>query len=133
MNANNRPSILWQNILIVLMVIDGILLFLIVISMNLKASTLHNMGLIDLFVSLIILLVFIWKIKENKTSKVDFLKNNWTDIIAFIPIYFIVSEFGMIYPHIFIKILIVVKLVAMYLFIQENWFRCHKISGKNTS
>ena len=119
MNANNKPSILWQNILIVLMVIDGILLFLIVISMNLRASTLHNMGLIDLFVSLIILLVFIWKIKENKTSKVDFLKNNWTDIIAFIPIYFIASEFGMIYPHIFIKILIVVKLVAMYLFIKK--------------
>ena len=63
---SNRPGILWQNILVFLIIMDGILLFLIVISMNLKAITLQNMGLIDLIVSFIILMVFIWKIKKIK-------------------------------------------------------------------
>ena len=52
---NNRPGILWQSILVFLIIMDGILLFLTVISPNLKSVTLENMGTFDLVVSFILL------------------------------------------------------------------------------
>lgn len=47
----------------------------------------------------------------------EFIRNNWPDIVAFIPIYFI-SYFilGIAGVGIVIKILIIIKLVALYLF-----------------
>ncbi len=44
----NRPGILWQSILVFLIIMDGILLLLTVISPNLKATTLQNMAWFDL-------------------------------------------------------------------------------------
>jgi voltage-gated potassium channel len=115
--TSNRPGILWQTILVFLIIMDGILLFLTVISPNLRVTTLENMGIFDLIVSLILLIVFIWRIKHREGSQAEYFKNNWTDIIAFIPVYFIAFELtGMAYPHIFVKILIMVKLLAMYWF-----------------
>ncbi len=117
---NNRPGILWQTILVFLIIMDGILLFLTVISPDLKVSTLHNMGTFDLIVSFILLIVFIWRIKANKISQVDYFKENWTDIVALIPIYFISFQLmGMIYPTIIVKILIIIKIIAMYWFARK--------------
>jgi len=114
---NKRPGILWQSILVFLIILDGILLFLTVLSPNLKASTLANMGIFDLVVSLILLIVFIWRIRHNKLGRSAFIRSNWTDIVAFIPIYFIsYYVFGIVGAGIVIKILIVVKLAALYLF-----------------
>ena len=114
---SSRPGILWQTILVFLIIMDGILLFLTIISPNLKATTLEQMGIFDLVVSLILFIVFVWRIKHTKISQTDYFKNNWTDIIAFIPIYFIAFQFtGMATPHLFVKILIMVKLIAMYWF-----------------
>ena len=47
---SNRPGILWQAVLVFLIIMDGILLFLTVLSPNLKPVTLENMGLFDLVV-----------------------------------------------------------------------------------
>jgi voltage-gated potassium channel len=115
--TNKRPGIIWQSILVFLIILDGILLFLTVLSPNLKPSTLENMGIFDLAVSIILLIVFIWRIKQNKLTTGEFFRSNWPDIVAFIPIYFI-SYFilGIAGAGIVIKILIIIKLVALYLF-----------------
>jgi len=118
--TSNRPGILWQVILVFLIVMDGILLSLTVISPNLRVTTLHNMGLFDLIVSIILLVVFIWRIKVSKISNSEYFKENWTDIIALIPVYFITFQFfGMDYPTIIVKILIIIKIIAMYWFARK--------------
>jgi len=117
---SNRPGVLWQTILVFLIIMDGILLFLTVISPNLKAGTLQNMGLFDLIVSIILLIVFIWRIKATKTSPKEYFKANWSDIIALIPIYFITFQFlGIVYPTPIIKILIIIKIIALYWFVRK--------------
>ena len=117
---SNRPGVLWQTILVFLIIMDGILLFLTVISPNLKAGTLQNMGLFDLIVSIILLIVFIWRIKATKTSTKEYFKANWSDIIALIPIYFITFQFlGIVYPTPIIKILIIIKIIALYWFVRK--------------
>ena len=117
---SNRPGVLWQTILVFLIIMDGILLFLTVISPNLKAETLQNMGLFDLIVSIILLIVFIWRIKATKTSTKEYFKANWSDIIALIPIYFITFQFlGIVYPTPIIKILIIIKIIALYWFVRK--------------
>ena len=116
----NRPGILWQSILVFLIIMDGILLFLTVISPNLKASTLQNMAWFDLGVSIILLFVFIWRIKQHKTSTSNYFRENWSDILALIPFYFIALNFmGMVYPTIILKILIFIKIIAMYYFARK--------------
>ena len=114
---SNRPGILWQAVLVFLIVMDGILLFLTVISPNLKSITLENMGTFDLVVSFILLFVFLWRVKTSKSSLKTFISDNWSDIIVLIPIYFISFHFfGVLYPTIFLKILILIKIFALYLF-----------------
>jgi voltage-gated potassium channel len=114
---SSRPGILWQTILVFLIIMDGILLFLTIISPNLKPTTLEQMGIFDLVVSIILFIVFVWRIKHTKTGHAEYFRDNWTDIIAFIPIYFIAFQLtGMASPHLFVKILIMVKLIAMYWF-----------------
>ena len=113
----NRPGIVWQSILVFLIIMDGILLFLTVISPNIKLVTLENMGIFDLIVSITLLFVFLWRIKTNKSGLKIFIKDNWSDFIVLIPIYFISFHFfGISYPTILIKILILIKIVALYLF-----------------
>ena len=117
---SNRPGVLWQTILVFLIIMDGILLFLTVISPNLKAETLQNMGLFDLIVSIILLIVFIWRIKATKASTMEYFKANWSDIVALIPIYFITFQFlGIVYPTPIIKILIIIKIIALYWFVRK--------------
>ena len=117
---SNRPGVLWQTILVFLIIMDGILLFLTVISPNLKAGTLQNMGLFDLIVSIILLIVFIWRIKATETSPKEYFKANWSDIIVLIPIYFITFQFlGIVYPTPIIKILIIIKIIALYWFVRK--------------
>ena len=116
----NRPGILWQTVLVFLVIMDIILLFLTVISPNLKPATLQNMGLFDLVVSIILLIVFIWIIITTKTSLKKYFMHNWSDIIALIPFYFIAFQFfGVIYPSPIIKILIIIKIIALYWFIRK--------------
>ncbi len=114
---NNRPGILWQSVLVFLIMMDGILLFLTVISPNLKSVTLENMGTFDLVVSFILLFVFLWRVKNKNSDLKTFVKDNWTDFIVLIPIYFIsLHIFGIINPTIVVKILILIKIFALYLF-----------------
>ena len=117
---SNRPGILWQTVLVFLVIMDIILLFLTVISPNLKPGTLQNMGLFDLIVSIILLIVFIWRIKATKMSLMEYFRYNWSDIIALIPIYFIIFQFfGIVYPTPLIKIFIVIKIIALYWFVRK--------------
>lgn len=114
---NKRPGIIWQSILVFLIVLDGILLFLTLISPNLKSTTIANLGIFDLAVSLVLLLVFLWRMKQHQNEYPKFIKDNWKDIIAFIPIYFVsyyilgVHDIGII-----LKIIVVIKLAALYIF-----------------
>ena len=115
---SNRPGTLWQSILVFLIVMDGILLFLTVLSPNLKSVTLENMGTFDLVVSFILLFVFLWRIKNSKSNLKTFINDNWSDFIVLIPIYFISFHlFGVLYPTIIVKILILIKIFALYLFV----------------
>jgi voltage-gated potassium channel len=115
--VNNRPGILWQAVLVFLIVLDGILLFLTIISPNLKSVTIENIGIFDLIVSFILLLVVLWMIRTSSFDLKIFIKGNWSDIIVLIPIYFISFYFfGFFYPTIIIKILLLIKIIALYLF-----------------
>ena len=118
MNENNkRPGIIWQSILVFLIILDGILLFITLISPNLKTTTIANMALFDLAVSLILLTVFLWRIYHHKHNYTNFYRDNWTDIVAFIPFYFIsYFIFGIMDIGIILKILIIIKLAALYIF-----------------
>jgi voltage-gated potassium channel len=118
---HNRPGILWQTILVFLILMDGIILFLSVISSSLRVSTLANIGLFDLIVGVILLIVFIWRIKQlGDQSKADYFKNNWTDIIAIIPLYFVLINLGSLTnPTILIKIIIIIKIVALYMYAKK--------------
>jgi voltage-gated potassium channel len=114
---SNRPGILWQAVLVFLILMDGILLFLTVLSPNLKSITLENMGTFDLVVSFILLFVFLWRVKTSKSNLKTFIYDNWSDFIVLIPIYFISFHFfGVLYPTIIVKILILIKIFALYLF-----------------
>jgi voltage-gated potassium channel len=117
---SNRPGILWQTILVFLIIMDGILLTLTVVSPSLKTGTLYNMGLFDLSVSIILFIVFIWRIKITQSNKREYFKNNLSDIFAFIPFYFIAIEyFGMVYPSLLVKILIIIKIIALLFFARK--------------
>lgn len=114
---NKRPGIIWQSILVFLIVLDGILLFLTLISPNLKSETIANMGIFDLAVSILLLLVFLWRMKQHPNEYPKFIKNNWKDILAFVPIYFISYYlFGLHDIGIILKIIVVIKLAALYIF-----------------
>ena len=113
---NKRPGIVWQSIPVFLIVLDGILLFLTLISPNLKSTTIANLGLFDLAVSILLLFVFLWRMKQHKPDYNKFIKNNWKDIVAFIPIYFISYYlFGLHDIGIIMKIIVVIKLAALYI------------------
>ena len=117
---SKRPGLLWQVMLVFLIIMDGILLALTVISPNLRVTTLHNMGLFDLVVSIILLIVFIWRIKVSKISNREYFNENWTDLIAMIPVYFITFQFfGVDHPTIIVNLLIIIKIVAMYWFARK--------------
>lgn len=114
---NKRPGIIWQSILVFLIVLDGILLFLSLISPNLKSETIANLAIFDLAVSIILLFVFLWRIRQHKHDHDTFIKNNWKDILAFIPIYFISYYlFGLHDVGILMKVIVVIKLAALYIF-----------------
>jgi len=114
---NKRPGIVWQSILVFLIVLDGILLFLTLISPNLKSTTIANLGIFDLAVSILLLLVFLWRMKQHQPYYNKFIKDNWKDILAFVPIYFISYYlFGMHDIGIIMKIIVMIKLAALYIF-----------------
>ena len=114
---NKRPGIIWQSILVFLIVLDGILLFLTLISPNLKSITIANLGIFDLAVSTILLFVFLWRMKQHQNEYPQFIKNNWKDILAFVPIYFVSYYiFGLHDVGIIMKIIVVIKLAALYIF-----------------
>lgn len=115
--VSNRPGILWQAVLVFLIFMDGILLFITILSPNLKPVTIENIGLFDLVVSFVLLFVLLWRIKTSKSDLKTFITDNWSDIMVLIPIYFILFYFlGFTYPSILIKILILIKIIALYLF-----------------
>lgn len=114
---NKRPGIVLQSILVFLIVLDGILLFLTLISPNLKVTTIANLGIFDLVVSIVLLIVFLWRMKQHQPEYNTFIKNNWKDILAFIPIYFISYYlFGMHDIGIIVKIIVMIKLAALFIF-----------------
>lgn len=117
---SKRPGILWQSVLVFLIILDGILLLLTVISPNLRMQSLVDMGLYDLFVSIIIFIVFIWRIKPSHHTQTKFAKEDWVDIIAFVPIYFIVFNIlGYTSSTIIIQILVLIKIIALYFFVRK--------------
>lgn len=114
---NKRPGIIWQSILVFLIVLDGILLFLTLISPNLKSTTIANLGIFDLAVSTLLLFVFLWRMKQHPHEYPKFIENNWKDILAFVPIYFISYYlFGLHDVGIIMKIIVIIKLAALYIF-----------------
>lgn len=114
---SKRPGILWQSVLVFLIILDGILLFLSVISPNLRMQSILDMGWFDLFVSIILLIIFIWRIKPSHHTKTTFAKEDWVDIMAFIPIYFIVFNIlGFTSSTLIIQILVLIKIIALYNF-----------------
>ncbi|HEY0196823.1 MAG TPA: DUF2730 family protein [Methanobacterium sp.] len=112
--ANNRPGFLLQAVIIFLLFFDATLLFLSIIS-NLRLNTLHLIGVIDLIISVIFLLLFIWRISGFKDKKTR-LKKNWPLLFSFIPIYFIAISFGLLEYMLLLKLLNIVKIISLYFF-----------------
>lgn len=111
-------GILRQSVVLFLILLDGVLLFLSVIA-NLKIETLEVLGIFDLVVVLLLLVVFIWMMNRNG-NRLDYIKKNWTDLIALIPLYFILFNLmGLDSTSILIKLIILIKLGALYLFVRK--------------
>ncbi|HEX7467749.1 MAG TPA: ion channel [Methanobacterium sp.] len=113
-----RTGILRQSIILFLILLDSILLFLSVIS-NLRIGTLEALGIFDLLVVLILSVVFIWMMNRSG-SKLEYIKKNWTDFIALIPLYFILFDLiGLDSTSILIRLIILIKIFALYLFVRR--------------
>jgi voltage-gated potassium channel len=125
-----RSGILRQSIVLFLIILDSILLFLSVIG-NLKIDTLKILGIFDLIVVLVLFVVFIWMLNK-KGNKLDYIKKHWTDLIALIPVYFILFNLmGLVSNSILIKLIIIIKLFALYLFVRRASREAIKIQENN--
>jgi len=87
-----RQGFLWQSVIVFLILLDGIMLFLALIS-NLKTVSLQFIGIIDLVVSVILLVSFVVVLIRSGDIKHNLIKN-WPLIFSFIPIFFIVFAAG---------------------------------------
>ncbi|OPY24599.1 MAG: Voltage-gated potassium channel [Methanobacterium sp. PtaU1.Bin097] len=112
--VSNRPGFLWQAIIIFLLFFDGLLLFLSIIS-NLRTNTLYIISEIDLIISLILLILFIWSIFKVEDKK-NYIKNQWSLLLCFVPIYFIAINLGLLEYTILLKLLNIVKIISLYFF-----------------
>ncbi len=113
----NRLGIGWQAIIIFLIILDAIVLFLSVIA-NLMPVTIAYISIFDLIVSIILLIAFLIVMNRTK-EKYIYIKNSWHLIIVFIPIYYITLSIGLPSTLIILKILIIIKILALYLFAQK--------------
>ncbi len=112
-----RLGIAWQAVIVFLILLDAIILFLSVIG-NLKPVTIEYISLFDLIVSIILLIAYLWVMSRTQ-GKSSYIKNNLHLIIVFIPIYFIASVAGLPSTLIILKILVIIKILALYLFAQK--------------
>lgn len=113
----HRPNTLWQAVFVFLILLDAIFLFLTVIA-NLRLSSVYDIGTFDLIVSIVLLVGYLWSL-ERSSERSNFIKNNWTLIISFVPIYFIAFYTGLIVYLIPLKILNLIKILSLYLYAQK--------------
>lgn len=115
--GSNRPGFLWQAVIIFLIFFDALLLILSVIN-TLRPTTLQLIGEIDLVVSIILLLLFLWRmigIEDKKT----YLKKYWYLYLSFIPIYFITFNLSLLEYVLILKVLNILKIVSLYFFVRK--------------
>ena len=115
--VKNRLGIGWQAIIIFLIILDAIVLALSVIA-NLLPVTMEYISVFDLIVSIILLIGFLLVMSHTK-EKYIYIKNNLHLIIVFIPIYYVTASTGLPSTLIILKILIIIKILALYLFAQK--------------
>ena len=115
--ATNRLGIVWQAIIIFLIILDAIVLALSLIA-NLRPITMEYISVFDLIVSIILLIGFLLVMSHTK-EKYIYIKNNLHLIIVFIPIYYVTASTGLPSTLIILKILIIIKILALYLFAQK--------------
>jgi voltage-gated potassium channel len=115
--VKNRLGIGWQAIIIFLIILDAIILILSVIA-NLMPATMEYISIFDLIVSIILLIGFLIVMSRTKL-KYNYIKNNWHLIIVFIPIYYIALSMGLSSTLIILKILVIIKILALYLFAKK--------------
>ncbi|MGV8144717.1 MAG: ion channel [Methanothermobacter sp.] len=113
----DRQGFIWQAIIVFLILLDGIILALALIS-NLKIVSLQYIGIIDLFVSVILLLSFIVALIRSGDIKHNLIKN-WPLIFSFIPIFFIVFAVGQERYIFIIKFFNILKIVSLYLYAKK--------------
>jgi len=115
--VKNRLGIGWQAIIIFLIILDAIVLVLSLIA-NLRPITMEYISVFDLIVSIILLIGFLLVMSHTK-EKYIYIKNNLHLIIVFIPIYYVTASTGLPSTLIILKILIIIKILALYLFAQK--------------
>lgn len=115
--VGSRPGFLWQAIILFLILLDSIILFLSIIS-NLMLNSLHYIALIDLIVSIILFILFIWALIE-RDKKIIYIKSNWHLIVSFIPFYLIFILNGLLGYVWLIKLLNILKIIGLYFFAQK--------------
>lgn len=96
-------------IIIVLIILDTFLLILITFY-NLDPVTVQQIIYFDLFICFILFCEYIYRISIAEDKK-RFVKKNWYDIIAMIPIDFISSEF--LFPIRLLRLVRVIRLFAL--------------------
>ncbi|MGZ7049944.1 MAG: hypothetical protein ACXVHO_08055, partial [Methanobacterium sp.] len=93
-------------------------ILLILVVFDFEPVNLALLIMVDLFVGLILLLEFYLRIR-SQTDKWNYIKVNWLDLIAIIPInYILLFLAGGIGPELFIifKVVALIKIFALYKF-----------------
>lgn len=115
--VSTRPGFIWQAVIIFLIFFDGLLLVLSIIN-NLRPISLQLISEVDLVVSIILLILFLWRIVVVG-DKFAHLKRYWYLYFSFIPLYFIAINAGLLDYILIFKVLNIFKIVSFYLYMRR--------------
>ena len=97
--------------IIIILIIADIFLLILVTFYELNPTLVFYIVYFDLAVCIVLFCDFIYRIKNAKDKK-KFLRKNWPDIIAMLPVDFIAASFAV--PLRFIRILRIIRLLRIF-------------------
>jgi voltage-gated potassium channel len=112
-------KIIFEALLTIFIIVDILFLALMVVGLPLgiKHNTVYNIGNYDLIIAILILFDFlVFRIRTDKTKdNGQFIKKNWTYIIAIIPITFICFNILHLFDYAYIiGLLVILRFYALY-------------------
>ncbi len=112
-------KIIFEALLTIFIIVDILFLALMVagLPLGIKHSTIYNIGNYDLIIAILIIFDFlVFRIRTDKTEdNGQFIKKNWTYIIAIIPITFICFNIFHLFGYAYIiGLLVILRFYALY-------------------